>query len=488
MYSGLDPRVVECPQGKTLVVQHPDALYGRLCVPAFKAGGVHTVLEDASGRAIPVVIHHAKAATDFPAGMEVAICQPCFMTITRPDKCVGIMVDNPAYLLDLNAPRVSEDPMSYPATTAGCSEHIGPVEIGIGKEVHNDGRRGLFASRFVRRGELLFRTQALATGQNRRHLPGGNAWGLILSSNMTRGSLLSDHLLDPTIEDLVGNLVRLVQKHPRCAHQLYSLALSDSPTTEVPPASLFDPAAKEVYPPLPVDVNRIRRTVLTNVAKTGDGKGSGLWALPSFLNHNCDPNCVVTYQGDVQIIHAFSDIPAGMELSVGYWDTERTWYFRQKKARGFRFVCSCPRCAYEEKLADDVPKFADLSKQWHENYEAQLCESDLDGMDSLDDPPPRARPAPSSGLRNELENLFQRDYHFTSATPQQKDWVRTSFSRAYSSGCSDSRVGKRALSVTCADKYSVLQGARSWVSHCSMLGSFFPRRLSLCRPLMKLFP
>jgi hypothetical protein len=48
------------------------------------------------------------------------------------------------------------------------------------------------------------------------------------------------------------------------------------------------------------------------------GTGTALFAVPSLFNHACVPNCGVTIVGDVAVVAAGADIPAGAELTLTY--------------------------------------------------------------------------------------------------------------------------------------------------------------------------
>lgn len=419
------------------VVHWGQVLHGRLCVPPYKSGGVHTVLEDSSGSAVPVVIHHA-AAADYPVGMEVALLQPCFMTLTRPDKCVGILVDNPASVVDLRSSGISGNQGSDLAASPGCSEHIGPVRIGLGGDDHNNGRRGLFATRDVRKGDMLMRGNPLATGEKKKSK--SDMLGMVLSGgSMDSVTALIDRLVVNTTQQLIANLVKLTRQDPRSAHQLYSLAVADDPTKRIPSMELFDASSRKTYDPLQIDVGRIRRAVMTNVAGTPDGLYSGLYVLSSFMNHDCDPNCSVSYEGVTQEVRAHADVPSGEELTLGYFETRTTWFFRQGKSKGLHFACSCPRCRFEDRLSKTVPSFRDVSKQWHDLYEAHMMVL----QDGITDPSafsPGGRPRSKESvvaLEAELEkNMRLLRGSLPDLTPQQARWIRRSFSpptRAYSS-------------------------------------------------------
>ncbi|CAN6324015.1 unnamed protein product [Urochloa humidicola] len=74
--------------------------------------------------------------------------------------------------------------------------------------------------------------------------------------------------------------------------------------------------------------------------------GSAVYMLPSFYNHDCDPNTHIVWLENVDAkLKALRDIEEGEELRICYIDTSMDVNARQRiLADGFGFECHCPRC------------------------------------------------------------------------------------------------------------------------------------------------
>jgi len=76
---------------------------------------------------------------------------------------------------------------------------------------------------------------------------------------------------------------------------------------------------------------------------------SGVWIIPSYINHSCIGNCRRSFIGDMQIIRSTCDMPANTELFFPYLycHTQNTSYEDiQKALQGWKFTCSCDLCEY----------------------------------------------------------------------------------------------------------------------------------------------
>ncbi|PAN47382.1 hypothetical protein PAHAL_9G253900 [Panicum hallii] len=74
--------------------------------------------------------------------------------------------------------------------------------------------------------------------------------------------------------------------------------------------------------------------------------GNAVYMLPSFYNHDCDPNTHIVWLENVDVkLKALRDIEEGEELRICYIDTSMDVNARQKiLADGFGFECHCLRC------------------------------------------------------------------------------------------------------------------------------------------------
>ncbi|XP_021769770.1 histone-lysine N-methyltransferase ATXR4-like [Chenopodium quinoa] len=76
------------------------------------------------------------------------------------------------------------------------------------------------------------------------------------------------------------------------------------------------------------------------------GVGNAVYILPSFYNHDCDPNVHIIWIDSVHArLKALRDIEEGEELRICYIDASLDHNARQDILQGgFGFKCSCPRC------------------------------------------------------------------------------------------------------------------------------------------------
>ncbi|CAI9289821.1 unnamed protein product [Lactuca saligna] len=74
--------------------------------------------------------------------------------------------------------------------------------------------------------------------------------------------------------------------------------------------------------------------------------GNAVYILPSFYNHDCDPNTHIVWVENVDArLKALRDIEAGEELRICYIDASMDRDARQNiLSSGFGFECRCPRC------------------------------------------------------------------------------------------------------------------------------------------------
>ncbi|KAK3019407.1 hypothetical protein RJ639_004657, partial [Escallonia herrerae] len=78
--------------------------------------------------------------------------------------------------------------------------------------------------------------------------------------------------------------------------------------------------------------------------------GNAVYMLPSFYNHDCDPNAHILWIENVDArLKALRDIEAGEELRICYIDASMGRDARQAiLSKGFGFQCRCHRCLSNE--------------------------------------------------------------------------------------------------------------------------------------------
>ncbi|KAI9918730.1 hypothetical protein PsorP6_012028 [Peronosclerospora sorghi] len=84
--------------------------------------------------------------------------------------------------------------------------------------------------------------------------------------------------------------------------------------------------------------------------------GIGLYPDSALFNHDCEPNCAVSFKGREMLIHAIKDVNVGQELTVSYIELLQSTTRRQKELReSYFFDCECTRCkgGANEMFAED---------------------------------------------------------------------------------------------------------------------------------------
>jgi len=87
----------------------------------------------------------------------------------------------------------------------------------------------------------------------------------------------------------------------------------------------------------------------------GTANGSGLWIMPSYINHSCWPNSVRSFLGDLLIVRAARDISEGEEITITYFENESSVQKRQKALYSkWGFNCKCTLCEVEVAESQEV--------------------------------------------------------------------------------------------------------------------------------------
>ncbi|EOA98398.1 SET and MYND domain-containing protein 3, partial [Anas platyrhynchos] len=79
--------------------------------------------------------------------------------------------------------------------------------------------------------------------------------------------------------------------------------------------------------------------------------GVGLYPSMSLLNHSCDPNCVIIFEGYQLLLRSVREIQIGEELTISYIESLMPTSERQKQLmRQYCFECDCHLCQDHEKV------------------------------------------------------------------------------------------------------------------------------------------
>ncbi|RXN27354.1 histone-lysine N-methyltransferase SMYD3-like protein [Labeo rohita] len=97
--------------------------------------------------------------------------------------------------------------------------------------------------------------------------------------------------------------------------------------------------------------------VTCNCFSISDGElqdvGVGLYPSMSLLNHDCQPNCVMIFEGKRLTLRAVRLIKPCEELTISYTDILATSKERRSHLQEqYHFLCQCTRCTTEDKDCD----------------------------------------------------------------------------------------------------------------------------------------
>ncbi|KAL2559245.1 SET domain protein 35 [Forsythia ovata] len=229
--------------------------------------------------------------------------------------------------------------------TPELAEYVGAVEI---KKSDISGR-GLFATKNIDSGTLLLVTKAIAI--DRAIFPQDSSENVQL--------VIWKNFIDKVVDS--ATKCRKIN----CLISKLSTGENED-SIEVPDISLFRPEADDnsSFSCEKLDIGRILSILDVNsiledaisskvLSKNTDYQGVGLWFLPSFINHSCDPNVRRLHIGDHVIVHASRDVKAGEELTFSYFDVLSPLSNRRGMTGNWGFSCRCKRCEFEDSICSN---------------------------------------------------------------------------------------------------------------------------------------
>ncbi|CAH0493555.1 unnamed protein product [Peronospora farinosa] len=89
---------------------------------------------------------------------------------------------------------------------------------------------------------------------------------------------------------------------------------------------------------------------------TNEALGIGIYPDGALFNHDCDPNCIVSFKGREMLVHVVKDVGVGQELTVSYIELLQSTKARRSELReSYFFDCECLRCqaGRKEEVEDD---------------------------------------------------------------------------------------------------------------------------------------
>ncbi|KAI5082255.1 hypothetical protein GOP47_0001998 [Adiantum capillus-veneris] len=156
---------------------------------------------------------------------------------------------------------------------------------------------------------------------------------------------------------------------------------------------------------------------------------SGLWLIPSLINHSCHRNASRLIVGGAMVIHAAAEIRKGEEITITYVDILAPLQARQKAFQDMRFgfSCICKRCVLEQSLetclADVSREFCSLHVQVTEEvYLALFSPTSLSSKSSF--------PA-CTNLNKLFETLSEKVDAIDGLSELEKKWVLGGYSSAF---------------------------------------------------------
>ncbi|KAI0396784.1 hypothetical protein F5Y17DRAFT_58913 [Xylariaceae sp. FL0594] len=218
-----------------------------------------------------------------------------------------------------------------------CATYSAPVTV---RDTEGRGK-GLFTTKDVKAGDLLLCEKAFAYSFVDRETfdecqpmtPVDTGEGAV----MTRGQLLTD-------------IVQKLYHSPQTPEAFYSLWHGDY---EPVPASDVDghPVVDTFLVDRIIHLNcfgssRFENALYDLDTTEHDPPACGFFLLASRVNHACLENCRRSFVGDVLILRAAQDLPAGTELRYRYlWEGEEPYEERLKALEKiWGFTCTCEAC------------------------------------------------------------------------------------------------------------------------------------------------
>lgn len=231
-------------------------------------------------------------------------------------------------------------------------EHANYVRAVRVIEIPGKGR-GLVATEDIPRGTLLLCSKAYAAV----FLEELGVPQIQLSLDLSKrevSSLSSSHI--------VTKIAHKLQQEPWTAAELYDLH-----SGLAIPAPYIIPHTEDSTPQ--VDVERIANIVRLNAFNVGEARsespagtrvadvghrllrgmaiGTGLWILPSYINHSCVANALHMMVGDLMFVRTTRSISQGEEVTISYILGTDLYEDRKEKLQQRGVECQCELCEYE---------------------------------------------------------------------------------------------------------------------------------------------
>ncbi|KAH9311047.1 hypothetical protein KI387_026082 [Taxus chinensis] len=343
---------------------------------------------------------------------------------------------------------------------AEVADFVGDLEIKMTKDSRG---RGLFATKNINTGELFLVSNAVAVA-----LPDDRA---VMSLQFDhRGNINTS-----SQENLVAAVIDAANKSQKLLPRLYALDDGSAQAcASVPAMELFQTDTNCQETKVPVDVNRIRDIIVRNAfggavqtytdritaaaEKLASNEGfSGLWLLPSFINHSCLPNTTRLDVGNAMFLHASKPIKKGEEISICYFDTLVPFPQREVICQAWGFKCNCKRCRLENFLK---PSLRHLHAQFEALHDKALEETNAAKTAGEEFPADLPKSAEFAEVYEKLEQTLAK---FRKMKEEEKNWVRASFVSAYWAGIQSNEFFPKTLEDPIPSGDEILQAVVSTV-------------------------
>lgn len=220
-----------------------------------------------------------------------------------------------------------------------ASDYTGPIEI---IDIEGKGK-GVVASRDLVKGTLLLVSKAFSFSI--RNMTDEN-------NNSNKSVIMSINLITKRADgDMTQglNLVETVQTlkcNPQRAKELYSLYAGDLDRSENIDMNIIDiERIEKICSFNSFEGTQVHEALMCE--KNSKINSTGLWILPSFINHSCLANTFRVFYGDVMMIYAVEDLKKGTEITCSYLDPFANYKARLKVMESFHFVCNCDLCVLD---------------------------------------------------------------------------------------------------------------------------------------------
>ena len=133
-------------------------------------------------------------------------------------------------------------------------------------------------------------------------------------------------------------------------------------------------------------LSRFGRVGISDAKREKREHACGLYVKTSYVNHSCYSNARRSFIGDVLILRATRNIPAGQEISFWYASPKADQDFdtTQEKLQNWDFQCSCEICSHDRETSNgEKRKRAALLKEWDVAAKHVVGETGLANIERL---------------------------------------------------------------------------------------------------------